>query len=305
MAQFSLVINGDFEAVTAFIDGELMSANNDHPRFKEIVQRLRNDELDGISALFDPEQAIRNEFAKITDQVSIRAGVILYEGEPVNNSLGDMIVRLWDQGEGYEAFAKFLEKLYQNPNEHSREMLFDWLQAGSFTIREDGNFVGYKGVKVNDKGEYVSIHAGDGIVDGVEYKNTQLPNHPGAMVEMPRADVTFDPSSGCAQGLHVGTWRYANSFARGAVLEVSVNPRDVVSVPAYEHEKLRACRYRVVDVIEKQYEEAYVSGSAYDDPEDDECPGGDDCWCDDVTYNEADDQQSTITSAKVGETPFW
>ncbi|ASZ74954.1 rIIB-like protein [Rhodococcus phage Trina] len=268
MARYNSVVNGSFESVTAYLDGELLTVDNGHPRFEEIVRRLKADEVDGLARLFDPAAAISSHLEKLSTQVSIRGGKVFYEGEPVNSTLADHIVRTYEQGDdGYEAFALFLEKLYQNPNEDSRNMLFDWLSTGDFTINEDGDFIGYKGVRsTREDGLYESIHSGNGIVDGTEYTNSRLPNYAGAVVEMARSEVTFDPNNGCAYGLHVGTWDYASGFAN-IVLEVTVNPRDVVSVPAYEHEKLRTCRYKVVDVVNSKYATAYKLSDDIDEDE--------------------------------------
>ena len=57
-----------------------------------------------------------------------------------------------------------------------------------------------------------------------------------------------DVEQGCAKGLHVGSWEYANDFkGNGHLMVVKVNPRDAVSVPRdCSWQKLRACRYVVV-----------------------------------------------------------
>lgn len=327
MAKYTFVANGDFQSVTAFIDGDLLTVNNDHPRFDEILNRLRADDLDGISVLFNPVQEINDAFAKLSTQVSIRGNEILYKGSPVHSSLADMILSLYNQGDqrGYEAFAKFLEKLYQNPNEHSREMLFDWLQESSFTINSDGDFIGYKGVKAGADG-YLSINSGDGIVDGKQYFNTCLPNNPGSVVEMPRDKVTFDPNNGCSFGLHVGTWAYASGFGK-IVLEVTVNPRDVVSVPTHEHAKLRCCRYQVVQVVEKKYDEAFIGASdddididycddcgtdldycdCYASDDDDTCDCcssvDDDCECDEECFGESDEDEPDYSGIVYADQP--
>lgn len=61
-----------------------------------------------------------------------------------------------------------------------------------------------------------------------------------------------NPSQDCV-GLHVGTWQYASTFSE-RTLEVEVHPRDVVSVPNYDKNKMRVCRYKVVKELTKRYE---------------------------------------------------
>jgi hypothetical protein len=99
---------------------------------------------------------------------------------------------------------------------------------------------------------------------------------------MPRDQVQFDPGVGCHTGLHVGTFEYAAGFAQGALLEVVVNPRDVVSVPTdCGAQKMRTCRYTVVGLLEQRldsplrvYDQAadedYLDGAGWGDFEDDE-----------------------------------
>lgn len=267
-----------FESITAVIDDDLKVITSDHPNFSKVhTYLLRQDDAFNpadrvddatIAAMFDPISSINAEFAKITDQVSIKNGLVLFEGAAVEPQLSELIVKLYqnDNEEGYVGFVKFLEKLNQNPNADSRSMLFNWLNVAGITINNDGDLVGYKGVERSIEHRYVSVHAGNGIVDGKEYFSSQLPNHEGALVEMARDEVTFDTNNSCARGLHIGTFDYAKSFGE-VVLEVTVNPRDVVSVPSYEHSKLRACRYRVVKPISEQYGTGFVNTGYNEEPE--------------------------------------
>ncbi len=81
---------------------------------------------------------------------------------------------------------------------------------------------------------------------------------PGQICEMPRHKVAFDPSNGCAAGLHVGTHNYTKSYRTNdsqTVVMVKVNPADVVSVPTGECEKMRCCRYVVLEQFDDVDEE--------------------------------------------------
>jgi len=155
--------------------------------------------------------------------------------------------------------VNFLENLSTNPNPESVEQLYDWLEASDgFTLTPEGMILGYKGVRVTADGGFESIHSGKAIVNGEEIVGT-IPNAVGDVIEMPRDEVTFNPARGCSQGLHVGTYEYASGFAQGALLEVVVNPRDVVSVPTEcSAQKMRTCRYTVVGTISKQYDTPVV-----------------------------------------------
>ena len=173
--------------------------------------------------------------------------------------------------EDWVPLVKFFENVQANPNEHSREQLYNWLAKRDFTITPDGLIVGYKGVTR----DYRSILSGTATVDGVVYKG-QIPNHIGAVVEMPRDQVQWDPSVGCHTGLHVGTYEYANGFAQGVLLEVHVNPRDVVSVPTdCDWAKVRVCRYVVVGTIDQPYTTPVIGFDWDWEDEDDDLDGED------------------------------
>ena len=92
------------------------------------------------------------------------------------------------------------------------------------------------------------MSSGRATVNGTTHIG-HIPNPPGAVVEMPRTQVSDDRHNGCTTGLHVGTWDYASAFGPKTLI-VSVNPRDVVSVPKdCGYQKLRTCRYTVLDAV--------------------------------------------------------
>ena len=267
MTQYSHVKVDDFENLTVLLDGELVSITNQHPRFSEILELVENDETEGLQDLLDPSAALNVRFEKVGEQVSIKNGHVLFEGEEVNNILADAIVKFYSEGnDDFKPLVNFMEKLATNPNEHSKDHLFRWLKNLDLSIAENGDFIAYKGVD----SEMRSIHSGFGIIDGVETTGKLL-NAVGSVIEMPRSQVTFDPADGCSFGLHAGTWGYANSFGH-TTLEVHINPRDVVSVPVdCADQKLRCCRYRVVQVLEKPYEQSLVAGTYdWDESDDDD-----------------------------------
>lgn len=270
---------GDLTVVTVVVDGVPYVAGNEHPNFKEILQGA----IDGdpsVIDLFDVAVAIQKKFDLVSDRVSIRNGQVYLDGELVNSALTDQIIEFQKAGEDFMPLVKFYEKLEQNPNPDSREQLYAWLDAHKFTITPEGDLLGYKGVALNAEGNYVSVNHGRAIVNGEEF-NGAIPNEIGSVVTMPRGEVEFNPGVGCSRGLHVGTWNYAKDWGHGAVLEVVVNPRDVVSVPHdCRAQKLRTCRYVVSGVATGDYGTPLKAPSVWDnaiytDYEDDEWSDGD------------------------------
>lgn len=266
---------GDLNVVTVVVDGVPHVAGNDHPNYQEIV-RLAAMGDESVVDLFDLSVVIARKFEQVSDRVSIRDGRVYLDGDEVHSDLNDQIVEFHKAGADFMPLVKFYDKIEQNPNADSREQLYAWLKAHKFTITPEGDLLGYKGVrKSSSQPGYESINRGRAIVNGQEF-NGAIPQQIGDVVTMPRSEVEHNPSAGCSRGLHVGTWNYARDFAMGEVLEVVVNPRDVVSVPHdCNAEKLRTCRYVVTGVASADYGTPLKSPSTwdnavYDDYEEDE-----------------------------------
>lgn len=248
--QYNIVDTGDHKSISVVVDGEIFAADGTHPNWSEIVEAALA--LDyGVVDLFDRSAALSDQFEQITDRVSVNNGRVFFDGDEVDNEITRGLVRAMDEGSDFVPVARFLENLASNPSEHSKENLYRWIKGREFSISDDGCLVGYKGIMRDATHGFVSVSSGTAIVDGQKHQG-QIPNYIGAVVMMPRSEVTHDPSIPCHIGLHVGTWNYASNFGSGGTLKVHVNPRDVVSVPSDTYsEKMRVCRYEVVDIIEK------------------------------------------------------
>lgn len=260
--QFALVKTGEEEsAITVFLPGrDPLHARSDNPRYDEIVKAIAVDgesDEDAIIALFDPGAAAQQKFEALSERISVRNGKLYIDGDEADGALAQQVLRFVESGEDFRPLVRFFEKLLTNPLEHSREQLFDWVRAhDEISVSESGDLICYKGVVGDGEGGFASSNAGWATVNGqpfgTEEDPVQIPNAPGDVVEMPRSDVVHDPNQGCHQGLHVSTFRFAESFVgyRGRdngseVFEVHVSPRDVVSVPNGAT-KIRCCRYRVI-----------------------------------------------------------
>lgn len=264
---YTLVGDGEDANVVVFIPGRSpLVAHSSHPRFEEIVQGARDGD-ESVADLFDIAATVATRFESLSERVSVANGRVYFDGDEVPGAISDHIVRFLDEGtEDWKPLVRFLENVGQNPNEHSRAMLYDWLQSERFTITDAGMLVAYKGTRSDG----TSIHSGRALVDGVVVEG-HIPNEIGSVITMPRESVNHDPANGCSTGLHVGTWSYASGFASGLVLEVHVHPRDVVSVPTdCGAAKCRVCRYVVAGKIATPYASAMISSDPYDWSADDE-----------------------------------
>jgi hypothetical protein len=262
---YSLMNPGDGDFISVVAQGrDLQSARFDHPNFVRIVELAKADDPK-VFDLFDAAKAAAARFERLSERVMVRAGRIYLDGNEINSALTKQVIRFLDEGvEDWKPLVNFFEKVQTNVNEHSREQLYGFLERNSITITPDGDVVFYKGVYPdNSDGEtvYRPQYAGYGIVDGVEYTNEKLPQKIGSIVEMPRDMVKHDPNSPCHTGLHAAAYSFAKGFANGTVLEIHVNPRDVVSVPGSAN-KVRVCRYKVVALAANPHETAVLAAEA-------------------------------------------
>lgn len=271
---------GDISVVTVVVNDVPYTAASTHPNYKEIINRAADSD-ESVVELFDVSEVVAKKFEQVSERVSIKGGHVYFDGMKISSDLNDQIIEFHKAGENFMPLVNFYEKIEQNPNPDSRNQLYAWLKAHKFTITPEGDLLGYKGVALDSDGNYVSVKHGRAIVNGEEV-NGAIPNAIGSVVTMPRDQVEFNPGVGCSYGLHVGTWEYARNWANGAVLEVVVNPRDVVSVPHdCGAQKLRTCRYVVTGVTENDYGTPLRAAStyedfAYEDYEDDEWSDGED-----------------------------
>jgi hypothetical protein len=254
------------------------TAQDDHPNWRAICERLATGDVEGLGELFDIGAGIQRRFEQVTDRVKIEGSTIFYDDEPMHGALARQIMSFVDAGvEDWRPLVAFYENIQANPNAHSREQLYEWLDRDGITITQNGKLIGYKGVASDGKGGYTSLHSGQATVNDVTVAG-KIPYAVGDVVTMPRDEVQHDPSVGCHKGLHVGTYEYAQSYsAHGVMLKVVVDPADVVSVPTdCDAAKLRACKLVVVDIIQSKIE------SPVDDYEDEPLR-----W--DVFYIDAED----------------
>lgn len=253
---------------------------DDHPYFAAILAGASEDgPAADLRTLADLTAAVANKFENLSERVSVANGRIYFDGDEVESGLTAHMRRCLDDSNvgDWRPLVAFMENIANNPNEHSREELYGWLNSRDFTINADGRFVGYKGVESNGEGGYRSLSSGTAAVNG-EVHSGKIPNAVGDIVTMPRSDVLFEPGSACNVGLHVGTYSFAQGYARsGVMLKVLVNPRDVVSVPNGTAEKMRVCRYEVAEIIEEEI----ASPVDYSGEEEDDWYEGYDCECED------------------------
>lgn len=230
--------NGE-TVVTFFSNGQMTTLTSAHEEYNRVLAALKAGE--DPSEILNPVHLV----TKLDERVAVREAELLFDGKPIHNNLAKTIIRYNREGRDSQNLVKFLERLNNNPSEHSRAQLFDWAESLDLTIDKDGYIIGFKGVTP----ELTSLNEGTAWVNGIETTG-KIPNEIGSVISMPREMVQADPKIGCSHGLHIGTYNYAKQFGKVVVI-VKLDPADVVSVPSDSgFAKLRACKYEVIDVHE-------------------------------------------------------
>lgn len=232
---------------------------------EKLILALKEGRADDIPNLISTAKRIEN-FSK--GNFVVRDGQILVNGIPAPPVLGNKIVKFSNEGLPFQPLVKFAENLQKNPSFRAVNELFQFLEKNDHPITESGKFIAYKRVR----GTFKDIHS-----------NT-MDNSPGKLVEMPRNQVNEDSNQTCSYGLHVANWSYAHTQfassdpATDVMLEVEVDPADVVSIPVdYNQSKMRVCKYKVLGVVDKEHSsDVQLRVTDYSYQEEDDEPSEDD-----------------------------
>ena len=237
------------------------------------IETLANNQSDmivmGFIQKYDP-LFMKDMFVSKVEQadINLNNGKLFFKADvELDEATSSVIFKqiLRDRNIDRATVENFRRKLNDNTSDFVREQLLSWLQymglveGETLTIAPDGDLIGYKGLTRNIHNEMVSINSGPGIVNGERFQNTNLVNEPGNIVEIDRELVNDDPATGCASGLHIGTFSYARGFAQTDVVLCKFNPADVVSVPIdCEAQKVRVCKYEVIDKVDKPIKPGFL-----------------------------------------------
>jgi hypothetical protein len=296
-------------------DGQILQVQEGAANFDKLYRALADKAPEvEIVELSRPVLQVGATLRRLSDRFSFDGTNITFDGDIISNNMSRQLIALLSDSASANAaqsFVAFMEKLYSNPSKQSRDSLYDFITRYDISILPDGDFIAYKGVNRNG----TSRNAGYGIVDGVVFEHAHLQNNVGSVVEIPRSRVDTDNAIGCSTGLHAGSYRYASNFARGLLLAVKINPRDVVSVPEdCSYAKIRVSRYVVLSTTEVALTETYVAFNAdndwsRDDYDDDDDEGFDDNWPFDYDVDNGEDldddedeeesEETTQTNVKV------
>jgi hypothetical protein len=228
--------------------GRTFNIHINDSRYKEAIEMLKNKEFEMLIGFLNPHVVI-DEYTEGT--FFLKNGNMYIRGIeeiPVHDSIAERIIEFKEKGLPYEPLLKFAKNIILNPSERSREQLYRFLEHNKMPITPDGYFIAYK--KVSKVGESI-----------MDSHSRKYDNSPGSRLVMNRDDVNSDPNQTCSHGLHVAAYEYASGFSGQIMVQVKVNPKDVVSVPIdYNNQKIRCCEYLVMSIIDGEIKEDIFEG---------------------------------------------
>lgn len=220
-------------SVIVAFDGENHPIAKGDYRFDSVIEAIMNGEEDKLPALVKAENFFSDDKG-----LSFSDNMVHIDGEAIPEELANRVIAFKKAGLPYVHLLAFARKIKENVRYNSRHMLFKFLEHNGHPITKEGNFIAYRSVRDN----FTDHHTG------------RFNNSPGAVCEVPVASVDDNPNNTCSSGLHVACWSYAANFCSGnnRMIEVEVDPRDVVCVPTdYEGTKMRVSKFTVLSECER------------------------------------------------------
>ena len=270
--QAAVTITGSGK-VCAVINGQSYTIANDHPKYKQIIESIKQKDWDGFVNMVNISKQVEDYAG-----VEISDGALIVNGEVIHNTLTKRIVSFMGQGLPFDPMLKFLSNLMSNPSKRAVDELYDFLEAGELPLTEDGCFLAFKNVR----SDYKDIHSGT------------FSNKVGDVCEMVRNRVCDDKDQTCSAGLHFCSIAYLPSFSDsngGKTMILKINPADVVSIPSdYNNTKGRCCRYEVVAEYKEDWRSKINRGESGFDSDLYSSDGGDYDW-DGEEYDDEDEEE--------------
>lgn len=216
-------------------DGKQLVMSRDHEDFKAVAGLFADGDVQAMVDMMNIEKKVREWSFGEGDICVIEGKLYHYGMEVPQTKLARRIINDCEAGQDPVKFVNFFRKLMTNPSFMAVKHTYDFIEHNDLEILEDGNIRAWK--KVTNQGRAAR----------------NVPNFKGMTIMMPRNQVEDDPAKTCSVGLHIAAKHYfGHQFQGGLLIEVSVSPGDIVSVPTdYKNSKCRACRYEILTGLER------------------------------------------------------
>jgi len=235
------------QSISLNYDGNTKIIDKNDARYGAVLEALKNKAFDKVKAIVDGLKNVLN--TSTSSAFKVENGLVYIDNIPVRGVISDRIISYVNAGLDPAALVNFWRNLQKNPSSRARERLYLFLENGNHPFTDDGCFIAYKKVNGN-------------MTDN---RTGKIDNSVGKKPSMPRSEVDDDPEHTCSSGLHVASWEYAQGYAGTVLIDVKVNPVNVVSIPTdYNNQKMRVCEYEVIAISQGKREELHVSDNLPD-----------------------------------------
>lgn len=220
--------------VTVVIGSKPHVVSKSHPMYQRVVDAIKENDWATVDSIIDPKKVVI-EYGN--GNIAVEGDKLFWKGEELHSSLGRRMIQMLQDGFDITPMVAFMENLMLNPSKRAVTELYGFLEKNNLPITPDGSFLAYKRIRQDYKDVYT------GTMD----------NSVGKVVEMERNRVDDDQNRTCSTGLHFCSRDYLDHFGGERIVIVKINPRDVCAIPNdYNDSKGRACRYEVIDEIDKE-----------------------------------------------------
>ena len=248
--------------ITVVIGTTPHTVSKSHIAYNKLLNAIKSNDWETVQDIIEPKQVVLN-FGQ--GNVSVEGDKIFWKGREMHNALTKRMVAMIQEDFPVEPLIAFMENLMDNPSKRAVNELYGFLEKNTLPITSDGCFLAYKKVRQ----DYLDCHSGTVLNKPAAYmtdedtaalaeavgKNNEVTvavEDGVTVVSMERNLVDDDQNRTCSTGLHFCSQDYLNSFGGERIVILKINPRDVVSIPNdYNDSKGRACRYEIVDEIDK------------------------------------------------------
>jgi len=105
--------------------GEMKMIDTAHKNYKEIVEGMKAGEDEKVIELINIAEQLERSIraANNTENVTIKDGEVLFQGEPIHNTLTTRMINMVDDGFDIGHLVLFLENLMRNQYEHINKQL--------------------------------------------------------------------------------------------------------------------------------------------------------------------------------------
>lgn len=244
-------------SVVAVVGNNQYTADSSHVNWNVILETIRNNDADGLINAIDIKRSFENY---VVGNVRVVGSEVFYDNTRLGGVVVDRIFDFMSNKLPVEPIMLFINKLFQNPSSRAVNELYTFLEHKNMPITSEGNFRAYKGLR----DDFYSVTSGNLTLVQGKVKDGNIYNGVGETIECIRHQVDDNKDHTCSYGLHAGSLEYAKGFAQGKMVIVEINPADVVSIPSdCDGQKLRTCKYKVVEEYVAPLDDTYVKTSSF------------------------------------------